>query len=165
MPYYLRPSGVTLSSPLYNSGTALTLSDHGRAPIEYTYERIENRKRMVNGTMRSYYIADKRRWAFSWDRIPSRSSGANGIGGSSRYTADGYAGANQMRDFYEAVPGSFTMKLYVDDTSVGADLFSEANGAELDGGYTVYFSDFTMTVEKRGSLFDLCSVSFSLEQA
>ena len=57
------------------------------------------------------------------------------------------------------------MKLYVDDTSVGADLFSEANGAELDGGYTVYFSDFTMTVEKRGSLFDLCSVSFSLEQA
>lgn len=161
MPYYLRPSGVTLNSPLYNSGTDLILSDHGRSPIEYSYERIENRKRMVNGTMRSYFVADKRRFSFSWDRLPSRSSGSNGIGGSTRYTADGYAGANAIRDFYETVPGSFTMKIFVDDTSVAGNLYSTA---ELAAGYSVYFSDFTMTVEKRGSLFDLCTVSFSLEQ-
>ena len=35
----------------------IVLSDHNRQPITFGMQRIENRKRMINGTMRSYHIA------------------------------------------------------------------------------------------------------------
>ena len=51
----------------------LILSDHNRSQIGITNERIEQRQRMANGTMRSFFIADKLSIDISWSMLPSRS--------------------------------------------------------------------------------------------
>jgi hypothetical protein len=51
----------------------LILSDHNRSALDLSIERIEQKKRMVNGTMRSYHVADKASISISWDMLPSRS--------------------------------------------------------------------------------------------
>jgi hypothetical protein len=42
-------------------------SDHNRAEMSITQQRIESRQRMINGTMRSYHIADKVSLSVSWN--------------------------------------------------------------------------------------------------
>jgi hypothetical protein len=51
----------------------LILSDHNRSQIGIANERIEQRQRMANGTMRSFFIADKLIIDTSWSMLPSRS--------------------------------------------------------------------------------------------
>ena len=51
----------------------IILSDHNRSEINITNERIEQRQRMANGTMRSFFIADKLTIDTSWSMLPSRS--------------------------------------------------------------------------------------------
>lgn len=51
----------------------IILSDHNRSPISIETQRIEQKSRMVNGTMRTYHIADKLTISTSWDMLPSRS--------------------------------------------------------------------------------------------
>jgi hypothetical protein len=51
----------------------LILSDDNRESIQFKNTRIEQRKRMVNGRMRSYYVADKLTISSSWKMLPSRS--------------------------------------------------------------------------------------------
>jgi hypothetical protein len=67
------PSGYEIGSPLNNSGSFITLSDHNRGSLDFGVQRIENRQRMVNGRMRSYWVADKRTLSVSWTMLPSRS--------------------------------------------------------------------------------------------
>jgi hypothetical protein len=82
---YTRPQGLLLAN---NPGLIIDgkrvpdgvefkdfiiLSDNNRAPISSTSQRIEQRKRTINGRMRSYHIADKISINVSWDRLPSRS--------------------------------------------------------------------------------------------
>lgn len=73
------PSGLEVNSDgSFNAetnspGQFLILSDDNRSPIDFTPTRIESRKRMVNGRMRSYHIADKLTISTSWDMLPSRS--------------------------------------------------------------------------------------------
>jgi hypothetical protein len=52
----------------------IILSDHNRESLSVSTERIEQRQRMANGTMRSYHIADKLNISISWSMLPSRSS-------------------------------------------------------------------------------------------
>ena len=52
-------------------------SDHNRGEISISKQRIENRQRMVNGTMRSYHVADKVTISTSWQMLPSRSYNRN----------------------------------------------------------------------------------------
>lgn len=52
--------------------TFLILSDHNRSPIDFSTARIEDRKRMISGRMRSYHVADKKTISCSWDLLPSR---------------------------------------------------------------------------------------------
>jgi hypothetical protein len=58
---------------LDQNGEFLILSDNNREAIEFAKERIEVRKRMVNGRMRSYHVADKLQISTSWSMLPSRS--------------------------------------------------------------------------------------------
>jgi hypothetical protein len=51
----------------------IILSDHNRSEINIANERIEQRQRMANGTMRSFFIADKLTIDTSWSMLPSRS--------------------------------------------------------------------------------------------
>lgn len=50
----------------------LVTSDDNRDAINMDYTRIESRKRMINGRMRSVYIADKLKISVSWKMLPSR---------------------------------------------------------------------------------------------
>lgn len=74
----LIPVGYEVGSDLSNlpitaaDSQFLILSDHNRAAVEVKTDRIEQRKRMANGTMRSYHIADKLVISTSWELLPSR---------------------------------------------------------------------------------------------
>lgn len=52
----------------------LILSDHNRSDISIATERIQTRRRMINGRMRSFHVADKLKISTSWDMLPSRRS-------------------------------------------------------------------------------------------
>jgi hypothetical protein len=52
----------------------LILSDHNRSDISIATERIQTRRRMINGRMRSFHVADKIKISTSWDMLPSRRS-------------------------------------------------------------------------------------------
>ena len=52
--------------------TFLITSDHNRSDIGISVDRIEGRKRMINGRMRSYHTADKLTISVSWEMLPSR---------------------------------------------------------------------------------------------
>jgi hypothetical protein len=91
----------------------------------------------------------------SWSFLPSRSvvAGKNVV-------ADGYASATDLKRFYDAITGEFTMKLYMDH---GLGSAIEAQG--LFDEYKVFFSSFSSSVEKRGKDFDIHTVDISLEES
>jgi hypothetical protein len=151
----------------------IILSDHNRGDISFNTNRLENRKRMVNGHMRSYHIADKMNISFSYNLLPSRSFDgdpefdSNGIRTDlslTEYTADGGAGGAELLEWYSLNPGSFYMFLSYDkpqNFSVGIyeklDKYSDV--------LEVFVSDFSYNVIKRGGTnHDLWDVSISLEE-
>jgi hypothetical protein len=191
---YARPQAMLWSD---NSGTIqnniripnglekedfLILSDHNRSAMGISQQRIESRQRMVNGTMRSYHIADKITISTSWTNLPSRSFSRNVIfngtgvaqmsGSDLEHTVDGGAGGVELLDWYENHSGPFWVYL-------GYDKYNEESfkvaGAVTDQSFgymsiyndirLMYFSSFEYSVEKRGATtFDFWNVSVSLEE-
>ena len=183
---YNRPQGVIWSNnPGQLSGGVIVptgiegqdfiiLSDHGRTELSFSKQRIENRKRMINGGMRSYHIADKQSVSWSWEMLPSRSHSGQPIfntstglqtSESTEYTADGGAGGVDLISWYEDNPGSFYMFLAYDRF----DKFNEAAYTHL-GQYNdvleVYFSSFDYNVVRRGSTstHDFFDIDVALEE-
>lgn len=115
------------------------ITDHNRQPLEISSEMIENRKRMANGTLRKYSVAEKKKFSTSWDMLP----------GDSDHTVDRYWGAKQMQALYIANQGALTLKLYFGDSPMEQ--------------YTVMFSSFSMALQKRGA-YDFYSASLELEE-
>jgi hypothetical protein len=186
---YTRPQAVIWCEDYSFSGTTyvpngaeftdfIILSDHNRSEIKVEADRIENRKRMINGTMRSYHVADKIKYSWSWAMLPSRgfsseptfaNSGAlersideTGVVGIQTvplfYTADGGAGGSDLVQWYENHKGPFYMLLSYDK-----DKYSNLNS------YTevahVYFSSFAYDVNKRGlASHDFWDISLALEE-
>jgi hypothetical protein len=170
----------------------LVLSDDNRQPLSFTNQRIESRKRMINGRMRSYYTADKLSLNVSWNRLPSRSFSQypgfdeNGkplfpiteFQGSSvqpsgspynkdqQYTTDGGAGGVEVLEWYQNHPGSFWVFLSYDNY---------ANFKETEDPYShlkkynqvieMFISDFGYNVEKRGqNNYDFWDINLTLEE-
>jgi hypothetical protein len=71
------------------------LSEHNRAPVSISIDRIQQTQRMSNGTLRKFFIADKKTINISWSMLPSRAS----------YTVDEKYGARDIKDFYESATG------------------------------------------------------------
>jgi hypothetical protein len=145
----------------------IILSDHNRSEISFKANRLENRKRMVNGHMRSYHIADKMSVSFSYSLIPSRSfdgdpefntSGITTDPSLTEYTADGGAGGAELLDWYSSNPGSFYMFLSYDKNPYD-------NLSKYSDELEVFISDFSYNVIKRGGTnHDLWDISISLEE-
>ena len=156
--------GVRIPSG-YEKEDFLILSDHNREDISIAQQRIENRQRMINGTMRSYHTADKISISCSWSRLPSRSysrnvnfstSGAPTLSGATEYTVDGGAGGVELLDWYESHSGPFYVYLGYDKynnnsfkvagsvTDESFDYLSIYNDVRL-----MYFSNFDYSIEKR----------------
>jgi len=160
----------------------IIISDHNRSEISMAKQRIENRQRMVNGTMRSYHTADKIAANISWSRLPSRSfssaptftdgvldqepqyvnpgpppTGFLGLD-PKEYTADGGAGGADLLEWYENHPGPFWVFL-------SYEKFGEGNLNRYTQVLHMFFSDFSYDVEKRGQdLHDMWNLALSLEE-
>jgi hypothetical protein len=181
---YTRPQAVIFSN---NSGGIIggvpqiigiegedfiVLSDHNRSDISFSTNRLENRKRMVNGHMRSYHIANKVNISFSYNLLPSRSfSGEQSFSASGQYvsnlveyTADGGAGGAELLDWYESNPGSFYVFISYDKPQSPTGKNYEKLHKYSDV-LEVFFSDFSYNVVKRGQTnHDLWDVSIALEE-
>jgi hypothetical protein len=156
--------------------TFLILSDHNRAEINISPQRIEQRQRMINGSMRSYHIADKINISTSWNLLPSRSFELdpefNQTTGKSiydslptdQYTADNGAGGVEMLEWYENHKGPFWVYLSYDKYTN----FSSNKRLQL-GTYSqivqMYISSFDYSIVKRGRAnYDMWNISVSLEE-
>jgi hypothetical protein len=168
----------------------IILSDHNRDSLTISTERLEQRQRMANGTMRSYHIADKLVISISWSMLPSRGfevvpnfdqdSGKPAIltpenkgdnppyyaHKSQQYTADGGAGGGEMLDWYEDHTGPFWVLLSYDRYSeFGDDNEARQHLNEYSQALQMYISDFNYSVVKRGGTnFDMWDVSITLEE-
>lgn len=155
----------------------LILSDDNRQPLSFKTDRIQTRKRMVNGQMRSYHIADKLNISVSWDMLPSRGFATypnfNSDTGqpdpsliaAQIITTDGGAGGVDMLDWYENNPGSFWVYLSYDKYSdFPKDQFRFDRLGEYPQALEMYISSFDYEVVKRGGNHDLWNISISLEE-
>lgn len=168
----------------------IILSDDNRSPIEFAEQRIENRRRTVNGRMRSYHIADKLQISVSWEMLPSRSfsndpnfnlatgtvttTGYSGLSKTStpgnylyQFTTDGGAGGAEILDWYENNKGSFWVYLSYDkypNFENAGDKYKHL--AEYSQVLEMYIADFSYSVVKRGGTnFDFWNISVTLEEA
>lgn len=151
----------------------IIISDHNRQQINFSNERIESRQRMVNGGMRSYWIADKLKVSTSWQRLPSRpfndhisfdSEGNINTPNYISYTVDGAAGGMDMLSWYQSHPGSFYLYLSYDKyRENNIENFNKLN--TYSQILRVYFSSFEYDVEKRsGGGFDFWNITVSMEE-
>jgi hypothetical protein len=154
----------------------IILSDHNRSGITVNKQRIENRKRLINASMRSYHVADKRVYSVSWDNLPSRSynldpaygeDGKPTANGLTSYTVDGGSGGVELLNWYENHPGPFYMFLAYDkynEFSASANL-EYTYLKKYNEIVEVYFSDFTYDVVRRGiNTHDFWNITVSLEE-
>lgn len=129
-------------------------SEHSRAALSVTIERIEKSTRMANGRTRKFITADKRTFSTSWELLPYVASA----------TVDGNAGIKDMEEFYNNVPGYFIL------TIVPGDAFRDVNGARtVDPDltklqhYQAVFTEFTPSIEKR-TANDKGNLSVTIEE-
>jgi len=175
------PTGYEINSDktgITSTDDFLILSDHNRSEINMSTQRIEQRKRMANGTMRSYHIADKLQVSVSWQMLPSRSHSAypafnqtTGISPSgnpvtynnpstdatinaTEYTADGGAGGVEMLNWYENHTGPFWVFFAYDKyTNFGNDNNARAHLSEYNQVMQMYITSFDYSIVKRGQPF------------
>jgi hypothetical protein len=150
----------------------LVITDDNRQPLEFSEERIEKRERMINGRMRSYHIADKLTLSTSWDMIPSRSHAniptfdtVTGVSPYNAYTTDGGAGGADMLEWYDSHKGSFWVFLAYDRKGIFKGTPEPYDHLQQYNQLVeMFISDFSYSVEKRGTKFDYWNVSISLEE-
>src|SRR6478752_1049072 len=102
------------------------ISEHNRGEISVDVNRIENAKRMHNGTYRKVVIADKLKWNISWEMLPDVDT----------KTVDGKWGAKSLENFYFSTPGVFV--LTVKNSGVATN-------------YNAVITSFSKTIVKRGA--------------
>ena len=143
-------------------------------------QRIEKRQRTINGRMRSYHIADKLQFSWSWNMLPSRayfevadfnSNGASPYKNTTgEFTSDGGAGGVAILDWYQSHPGPFWMYLAYDKYSnfkTDGEITDSSFGhlAQYNQIVQVYFADFNYSVVKRGgSTYDFWNINVTLEE-
>lgn len=115
------------------------ISDHNRSALGVNVERIENPKRMANGTLRKYVIADKRSFTVSWEDLPHKKD----------YTVDGFWGGREIEGFYNNNAGQFTLKL--------------TNGDGVVETFQVVFTNFNKDISKRG-IYDFWQIQVEMEE-
>lgn len=150
----------------------LILTDDNRSPLDFSDERIEKRERMINGRMRSYHTADKMKINTSWTMIPSRShenipsfDPLTGLSPHKSYTTDGGAGGADMLEWYDGHKGSFWVFLAYDRKGIFKGTEAPYDHlAQYNQLVEMFISDFSYSVEKRGTKFDYWNVSLSLEE-
>lgn len=116
------------------------VTDHNRSELSVGTEKLMNQKRMVNGTLRRYVVAEKRKWSVSWSQLFSRDDAV----------VDGFWSGESLREFYLNTPGEFQLTLTYGDGETERVM--------------VMFDDFNYKVLKRtdGRTGDWWDVDISL---
>jgi len=115
------------------------VTDHNRSDLSVSVERIENSKRMANGRMRKYVVADKHTFSVSWEELPNKST----------WTVDGFWGGSDIEEFYLDNAGEFLLQI--------------TNGDGAINNFNVVFTEFNKKISKRGE-YDLWDVSVQMEE-
>lgn len=132
------------------------VTDHNRAALGVTVERIETSQRMANGTMRRYVVAKKHEWSLSWDNLPSRRSPVkNGQVGLTTVD-DGWAGED-IENFHNTMDSAFKIRI-----KGGDDEFVSVVDPVVEE-YTVMITDFGKEIIKRG-VVDLWNLNITLTE-
>lgn len=140
------PRGVLLQIESQKSPTSVfsNVTEHNRRPIEVSTNRIEQTVRMANGTLRKFYIDDKKTFSISWDMLPATTT----------YTTDGNWGAKNLIDFYESSLGQDVFRIKLN--------YAQQGSASFDT-YTVNCTSFNATLVKRGVVAHW-NISITLEE-
>lgn len=133
------PVVIAFEKPQLMEWNGNKITDHNRSELSISVERIESPKRMANGMMRKYVIADKRTFSVSWDDLPHEAA----------WTIDGFWGGREIEKFYNTNAGAFTLKI--------------TNGDGVVENFSVVFSDFSKRINKRGA-YDFWNVDVSMEE-
>jgi len=115
------------------------VTDHNRSELEVDIDRIETAKRMANGTMRKYVVADKYKFSVSWDDLPHMKD----------WTVDGFWGGKEIEEFYKQNPGSFSLRI--------------TNGDGTQDVFQVMMTDFSKSIKKRG-VYDFWDIGVEMEE-
>ena len=126
----------------------IKLTEHNRSEISITPERIEQTQRMGNGSLRKFFVADKKQFSVSWRMLP----------GTRGYTVDGQWGALDLIEFYNSSEEQSTFDIRLNFAKNGMN--QESSGYEQ---YTVSCTSFTATLIKRGEV-PFYDISFSMEE-
>lgn len=116
------------------------ITDHNRGPVSTSYEKIMTEKRMIEGTLRRFVLAEKKTFKVDWKDLYTNSE----------FVVDGFWSFDEMKRFYENTPGDFVLTL------------TEGNGTSTS--VIVVFKDFSYSITKRGTKTDLCDLSVTLEE-
>lgn len=127
------PKGSLLSI----NGNGLT--EHNRGEVDVQINRIENTKRMHDGTLRKVVIADKLKWSVSWTDVPDTDAKC----------VDGKWGGQSIEGFYKANPGLFTFNV---------------KNSGVSTNYNAVITEFSKTLKKRGNGAELWDISLTIEE-
>lgn len=150
-----QPVASNAASGQWDLGASyLYLTDDSRSDLQVSLERIEYKKRMINGRMRSYHVADKKTFAVGWRDLPSAKSEISEI----RFSAaTNFGSCQQMLDWHKNHTDSFYLTLVYDTPSASAIPLR----FRLET-YNVFFDDFSYVIKKRGATHDLWDISMTL---
>lgn len=154
------PVPVNAAAGQWDLGAAgsgfLYLTDDNRSDLQIGIERIETKKRMINGRMRAYHVADKKTFAVSWEDLPTLTSEISEK--QQGATSNGWASGQEMLTWYKNHTDSFYLILVYDAPSSASEIPLKYS---LEY-YNVFFEDFNYSIKKRGNQTDLWDISMSL---
>lgn len=155
-----QPAVVNAINGQYDLGTAgsnfIYLTDDNRSDLAISIDRIETKKRMINGRMRSYHVADKKTFAVNWRDLPSLKTEIS----ESRFItgSNGWASCQEMLQWHNDHTESFYLTLVYDTPTASASIPLKYS---LET-YNVFFEDFNYSVKKRGTTTDIWDISMTL---
>lgn len=136
------------ADPTDTTQSWIKLSEHNRSEIGMTIQRIQQSQRMSNGTLRKFFVVDKKEFNVSWSMLP----------GTRIYTVDNNWGALDLIEFYNSSEGQSTFNIRLNFAKDGTN--QESSGYEQ---YTVSCTSFNATLLKRGEV-PFYNVSMTMEQ-
>lgn len=160
------PAAVTASVAQWNIlGTAGTdyifLTDDNRSDVAVSIDRIEHRKRMINGTMRTYHVADKKSFSCTWTDVPSSKSFLSEVRKNSN-PSSAFAAGQDVLSWYENHTEDFWMMLVYDTPDpVKTGNVSVPVRFKIET-YNVFFDSFDYNIKKRALDHDIWDMSVSL---
>lgn len=150
------PQASNASEGIWDLGASfLYLTDDNRSELSVSLERIEYKKRMINGRMRSYHVADKKTFSVNWKNLPSNKNELSEVRFSGLTV--GWASCQQMLEWHKNHTDSFYLTLVYDTPEL-----SEVPLKYRLEKYNVFFDEFSYTVKKRGTTHDLWDITMSL---